>query len=194
YTCGPMFTAEGGHGTEYIQNLPPTVKESAKAQLVRTPKTPEEARQQVRELKAKGIDCVKTILEAGWGEGMLYDRMDLLIGRAVADEAHAQHLPVATHTGDARDVADAIEIGAASIEHGSWRDEIPDRLLEHMASQGIYLDPTLAVAEAYAQFFAGRADALGNSLVQQVVGARILKGTRDFVASGKGANAARAEL
>ena len=194
YTSGPMFTAEGGHGTEYIEHLPAAVKESAKAQLVRTPKTPEEARKQVRDLKAAGVDCVKTILEAGWGDGMLFDRLDLLIGRAVADEARAQHLPVATHTGDGRDVADAIEIGASSIEHGSWRDEIPDRLLEKMAAQGVFLDPTLGVGEAYAQFFAGRGEALSNSLVQQVVGARILKGTREFVTSGKSADSGRAEL
>ena len=66
---------------------------------------------------------------------MLYDRLDLLLVRAVSEEAHAQHLPLATHTGDARDVADAVEIGSASVEHGSWRDEIPDRLLERMAAR-----------------------------------------------------------
>jgi imidazolonepropionase-like amidohydrolase/ABC-type multidrug transport system permease subunit len=192
--CGPMFTAEGGHGTEYTQSLPPAIREGVQAQLVRTPKTPEDARKQVRELKSHGIDCIKTILEAGWGEGMLYDRMDLLIGRAVADEARAQHLPVATHTGDARDVADAIEIGASSIEHGSWRDEIEENLLQKMASAGVYLDPTLGVADAYAQFFSGRADALSNSLVQQVVSARMLKATRDFVTSGTGSDPAKAEL
>jgi imidazolonepropionase-like amidohydrolase/ABC-type multidrug transport system permease subunit len=192
--CGPMFTAEGGHGTQYLQSLPPAIKDSVQARLVRTPKTPEEARKQVRQLTSRGIDCVKTILEAGWGEDMLVDRMDLLIGRAVADEAHAQHLPVATHTGDARDVADAIEIGAASIEHGSWRDEIEDGLLEKMATQGIFLNPMLAVAEAYAQYFGGRGDALENSLVQQVVSARMLKDTREFVAFGKGKDAAKAEL
>jgi imidazolonepropionase-like amidohydrolase/ABC-type multidrug transport system permease subunit len=194
FACGPMFTTEGGHGTEYMQNLPPTIREGAKAQLVRTPKTPEEARKQVRELKTRGVDGIKTILEAGWGDGMLFDRLDLLIGRAVAEEARAQHLRVATHTGDARDVADAIEIGAASVEHGSWRDEIPDPLLERMASAGIYLDPTLGVGEAYAQFFAGRGDALSNSLAQQVVSARILKATGEFVTSGKAADAGRAEL
>jgi imidazolonepropionase-like amidohydrolase/ABC-type multidrug transport system permease subunit len=192
--CGPMFTAEGGHGIAYLQNLPPAIKGSVQAQLVRTPKTPEEARKQVRQLKSRGIDCVKTILEAGWGEDMLIDRMDLLIGRAVADEAHAQQLPVATHTGDARDVADAIEIGAASIEHGSWRDEIEDGLLEKMASQGVYLDPTLGVAEAYAQYFAGRGDVLENSLVQHVVSARMLNDTREFMTSGKSKDAAKAEL
>src|ERR1035438_7703870 len=64
------------------------------AQLVRTPKTPEEARKQVRELKAKGVDGIKAILEAGWGDGMLYDRLDLLLVRAVSEEAHLQHLPL----------------------------------------------------------------------------------------------------
>jgi imidazolonepropionase-like amidohydrolase len=194
FTCGPMFTAENGHGTEFVEHLPATIKESVKAQMLRTPKTPEEARRQVRELKTAGVDCIKAILEAGWGAGMLFDRLDLLLVRSVAEEAHAQHMPLALHTGDSRDVADAVEIGAASVEHGSWRDEIPDRLLDRMAQQGTYLDPTLAVGEAYAQYFSGKADTLGNSLVQQVVPARILKGTRDFVASGKGSDSAKAEL
>jgi imidazolonepropionase-like amidohydrolase/ABC-type multidrug transport system permease subunit len=194
FVCGPMFTAEGGHGTEFIQHLPAAIRDTVKAQLVRTPKTPEEARLQVRELKARGVDGIKAILEAGWGDGMLSDRLDLLLVRAVSEEAHAQHLPLAIHTGDARDVADAVEIGSTSVEHGSWRDEIPDRLLERMATGGIYLDPTLAVAEAYALYFGGKPDTLNQSLVQQVVSARLLKGTREFVASGKGADPAKAEL
>jgi imidazolonepropionase-like amidohydrolase/ABC-type multidrug transport system permease subunit len=193
FICGPMFTAEGGHGTEFVEHLPAAIKNTVKAQLVRTPKTPEEARKQVRDLKAAGVDGIKAILEAGWGDGMLFDRLDLLIVRAVAEEAHAQHLPLAIHTGDARDVADAIEIGTNSVEHGSWRDEIPDRLLERMAQGGIYLDPTLGVIEAYANYFSGKSDALGNSLVQQVVAGQTLKNTRDFLSAGKSVNAGRAE-
>jgi imidazolonepropionase-like amidohydrolase/ABC-type multidrug transport system permease subunit len=194
FICGPMFTAEGGHGTEFTQHVPEAMRESVKAQLVRTPKTPEEARRQVRELKKAGVDGIKTILEAGWGDGMLFDRMDLLIARSVAEEAHAQNLPLAVHTGDARDVTDAVEIGAASVEHGSWRDELPDNLLARMAAQGVYLDPTLAVVEAYSQYFSGKADALNNSLVQQVLPARMLKDTREFMQSGKSVDAAKAEI
>jgi imidazolonepropionase-like amidohydrolase len=194
FVCGPMFTAEGGHGTEFVEHLPAAIKDTVKAQLLRTPKTPEEARKQVRELKARGVDGIKAILEAGWGDGMLYDRLDLLLVRAVSEEAHLQHLPLATHTGDARDVADAVEIGSASVEHGSWRDEIPDRLLERMAREGVYFDPTLAVAEAYGLYFGGKPDTLNQSLVQQVVPARLLKGTREFVGSGKSADPAKAEL
>jgi imidazolonepropionase-like amidohydrolase len=188
-----MFTAEGGHGTEFVEHLPAAIKDSVKAQLVRTPKTPEEARKQVRELKAAGVDGIKAILEAGWGDGMLFDRLDLLLVRAVAEEARVQHLPLATHTGDARDVADAVEIGSASVEHGSWRDEIPDNLLERMAQGGVYLDPTIGVGEAYALYFSGKADGLGNSLVQQAVQGQVLKNTREFVGSGKSVNPARAE-
>jgi len=194
FICGPMFTAEGGHGAEFVQNVPPAIRDMVKAQIVRTPKTPEEARRQVRELKAAGVDGIKAILEAGWGDGMLFDRLDLLMARSVAEEAHARNLPLATHTGDARDVTDAVEIGSASIEHGSWRDELPDSLLERMVRQGVYLDPTLGVAEAYAQFFAGKADALANSLVEQVVLGTILQGTRDFVSSGKAVDPAKAAL
>ena len=28
FICGPMFTAEGGHGTEFIQNLPPAIRDT----------------------------------------------------------------------------------------------------------------------------------------------------------------------
>ena len=194
FVCGPMFTTEGGHGTEFIQYVPEALRAGVKAQLVRTPKTPEEARRQVRELKAKGVDGIKAILEAGWGDGMLYDRLDLLLVRSVGEEAKAQNLPLAVHTGDARDVTDAVDSGASSIEHGSWRDEIPDAVLDRMARQGIYLDPTLTVAQSYAQFFAGKAEALNNSLVQQVVPGKILKSTREFAESGKGVDAARAAI
>ncbi len=194
FICGPMFTAEGGHGTEFLRNVPAAVRDNVSRQLIRTPKTPEQAREQVRELKKAGVDGIKAILEAGWGDGMIYDRLDLLLIRAVAEEAHAQKLPLATHTGDARDVTDAVEVGSASIEHGSWRDELPDPLLRRMARQGVFLNPTLVVAAAYTQFYAGKADVLNNSLVQQVVTAPVLKGTRDFIASGKSVNAARQSL
>lgn len=194
FVCGPMFTAEKGHGAEFLEQVPEAMREPIKAQLVRTPKTPEEARRQVRELKGRGINGVKAILEAGWGDGMLFDRLDLLLVRSIAEEAHAQHLPLAVHTGDARDVTDAVDVGAASVEHGSWRDDLPDPLLARMAQQGVYLDPTLSVAEAYSQFFAGNADALASSLAQQVLPASVLKGTREFVASGKATNAERAAI
>ena len=194
FICGPMFTTEGGHGTEFVRYAPKMVQDQIQAQLVRTPKTADEARQQVDELKTRGVDGIKAILESGFGAGMLYNRLDVALFQAVAAEARAQNLPLAVHTGDSRDVTDAVDAGASSVEHGSWRDRIPDAILAKMAHDGIYLDPTLGVAEAYSQYFSGKSDALDNSLVQQTVPANFLKGTRDFVLGGKGVDPAKAAI
>jgi imidazolonepropionase-like amidohydrolase len=194
FICGPMFTTQGGHGTEFTRYVPQAIRPTIEAQIVRTPKTPEEARKMVDELKRAGVDGIKAILEAGWGDGMLYDRLDLLQARAVGEEARAQNLPLAVHTGDARDVTDAVDIGASSIEHGSLRDEIPDSVLARMAQRGVYYDPTLGVAEAYANYYGGRTDALNTSLVQQTVPNKALKETREFLASGKSLDAPRVTL
>jgi imidazolonepropionase-like amidohydrolase/ABC-type multidrug transport system permease subunit len=194
FISGPIFTVENGHGAEFLEAMPAAARDSLRAQLIRTPKTPDEARKQVRDLKAAGVDSIKAILEAGWGEGMLYDRLDLLVVRSVAEEARAQNLPLSTHTGDARDVTDGVEIGSASIEHGSWRDDVPDAVLERMVRQGVFLAPALGVADAYAHYFAGMDDVLNNSLVQQAVWANVMKGTREFLASGKGKDDAKATL
>ena len=58
--------------------------------------------------------------------GYTFNRMDLDLLRAVVEEAHAKKLPASIHTGESRDVIDAVSLGADSIEHGSFRDEIPD--------------------------------------------------------------------
>ena len=131
-----MFTAENGHGTEYIQYMPEFLREHAREQMVRTPKTADEARQQVRALKQAGADCVKAILEAGW-PGHPFPRLDTALLKAIGEEARAQNLPLAVHTGNARDVADALDAGAASIEHGSFSDEIPDALFARMVKDGV---------------------------------------------------------
>jgi ABC-2 type transport system permease protein len=43
FVCGPLFTAPGGHGTEYVKFLPPNIRDKALAQMVRLPASPEEA-------------------------------------------------------------------------------------------------------------------------------------------------------
>ena len=171
--CGPVFTAPGGHGTEYFKQAPKFVQEAAGREFTRIPKTADEARQQVRDLKSQGVDCIKAILEAGVA-GMLFERMDVSLLRAIGAEARAQNLPLVVHTGDSQDIADAVEAGATGIEHGSFRDRIPDSLLETMKRRGIYYDPTLSVAEAFLDLRAGRFDLLDRTLVQQVAPAGVL--------------------
>jgi imidazolonepropionase-like amidohydrolase len=176
FLCGPLFTTEGGHGTEYGKHLPEPLRAQFIAQFVRTPKTPEEARSQVDALAAQRIDAIKGVLEAG-APGYPFNRMDLNILRAVADEAHAKNLPVAVHTGNTHDVIDAVSLPANSVEHGSYVDEIPDGTLAEMKAKGIAFDPTLSVVEGLTNFAQGNTSLLKRSLVQQVTTRELLEGT-----------------
>jgi imidazolonepropionase-like amidohydrolase/ABC-type multidrug transport system permease subunit len=181
-TCGPLFTAAGGHGTEYFKDLPPSARSSLDKQFERIPKSSDQARQQVDELKKQGVDCIKAILEAGAG-GRVFNRLDTGLFDAVAQQAHADSLPLAVHTGDVRDVTDAVQAQANSIEHGSFRERIPDALFEQMAKQGTFYDPTLSVGEAFKDFAAGKTDLLKRSLVQQVGPPELLRGTEEAMNS-----------
>ena len=180
FLCGPLFTAEGGHGTEYGKYMPEMMREGFTAEFVRTPKTADEARAQVDALAARGVNAIKGILEAGF-PGHPFNRMDVEILRAVAEQAHRHNLPVAIHTSTRADIADAIAIGADSIEHGSLSEDLPDELFTAMKEKGIAYDPTLSVVNALTQL--GRADTslLKRSLVQQVTPKELLASTESAI-------------
>src|SRR5207237_3612678 len=127
----------------------------ARAQMVRTPKTADEAREQVRALKKDGVDGLKAILESGW-RGKRFNRLDPAIFKAIAEEARAQNLPLVVHTSTSKDVADALDAGVAGIEHGSYADEIPDALFARMVKGGVTYDPTLSVIHTFAQNAEGK--------------------------------------
>jgi len=184
-TCGPMFTTSGGHGTEYFNDLPPTLRSKLEAEALRLPATADEARQQVDALKKQNVDCVKAILEAGAG-GMIFNRLDTNLFNAIAQEAHSDKLPLSVHTGDARDVSDAVLAHANSLEHGSFRDKIPDSVFDQMAKQGTFYDPTLSVGEAFQNVVAGTTDLLKRSLVQQVGPPELLRDTEAVFNSPEG--------
>ncbi len=184
FLCGPLFTAEGGHGTEYVKFMPEMMRASFNAGFVRTPQSAGEARKQVDELATKRVNAIKGVLEAGV-PGYQFPRMNVDILAAVVAEAHAKNLPVAIHTGNAADVADAVKVGADSVEHGSLLDEIPDETIAAMKEKGIALDPTLSVAEGFTNFARGDASLLKRSLVQQVTSKELLAGTENAVTGEK---------
>jgi imidazolonepropionase-like amidohydrolase len=189
FVSGPMFTAAGGHGTEYAQYLPAHIRASFEAQIARTPKTAEEARRFVGELKASRVDGLKAILEAGF-PGRLFERLDSGILKAIGEEARAQHLPLVVHTGTSSDVADALDAGAVGIEHGP-RDRVSDELLRRIKESGATYDPTLSVWEGQTQLAAGQSDLLDRTLVQQAVAPALLTSTRAFVRGGTAADPGR---
>jgi imidazolonepropionase-like amidohydrolase/ABC-type multidrug transport system permease subunit len=182
FVCGPLFTTDGGHGTEYAKYMPANFRANFDAQFVRTPKTAQEARQQVDELKALHVDGIKAVMEAGTA-GMLFNRMDPALLNAVAAEARADHLPITVHTGDSRDVADALAAGGNGIEHGSFRDSIPEALWTQMSRDGVFYDPTLSVVEAYGDLARGKTNLLKRSLVQQVGPRDLLRDTEQKMAA-----------
>jgi imidazolonepropionase-like amidohydrolase/ABC-type multidrug transport system permease subunit len=182
FFCGPLFTAEGGHGTEYAKYMPEAMRASFNAQFVRTPKSMEEARKQVDDLAAQHVDAIKGVLESGV-PGYSFNRMDVNILRAVVDEAHAKKLPVAIHCGRAADVIDAVALGTDSVEHGSFTDEIPDATIAEMKAKGIAYDPTLSVVEGFTNFAKGDTTLLKRSLVQQVTPKDLLDGTEKAATS-----------
>jgi imidazolonepropionase-like amidohydrolase len=182
FVCGPLFTTEGGHGTEYAKYLPASMQAKFNAQFTRLPKTAAEAKQQVDELKAHGVDGIKAILESG-SPGMLFNRMDPAILRAIAEAARGDRLPITVHTGESRDVADAMAAGVNGIEHGSAREAIPEGLFGQLAKSGVFYDPTLSVFEAFADLDQGKDDLLKRSLVQQVIPRDLLEGTEKMLAA-----------
>jgi imidazolonepropionase-like amidohydrolase/ABC-type multidrug transport system permease subunit len=189
FVSGPMFTAEGGHGTEYAEYVPASIRDTFLAQIARTPASAEVARQYVRELHAARVDGLKAILEAGY-PGRVFERLDAGILKAIGEEAHAVQLPLVVHTGNSRDVSDALDAGASGIEHGP-RDPISDELLNRIKRSGATYDPTLSVYEGQLQLATGQLDLLDRSLVQQTVEPKVLTPTRNLV-GGSTRDAARA--
>jgi imidazolonepropionase-like amidohydrolase/ABC-type multidrug transport system permease subunit len=183
FVVGPMFTAPGGHGTEYARFLPESMRAQFEAQTVRLPKTIEEARKQVDELKRLGVDGIKTILEPGPASKPI-PRFDITLLRAVSDQAHADGLPIVCHVGDLRDVEDALDAKVDGIEH-SPRAALTEALLARMKAQGVAFDPTLAVVDAIVNTAQGRTDPLDGSLVQQVAPPKLLAATRKAIGSAE---------
>lgn len=182
FTCGPLFTAPEGHGTEYFKGMPENIRQQAEAQFTRIPVSADDARKQVDDLKNAGVDCIKAVLESGGGESV-FNRLDIAMFQSIAREAHIQRLPLAVHTGDLRDVTDAVSARPDSIEHGSFREVIPDAVFRQIAGQKTFYDPTLSVGEAFRDVAEGKTDNLKRSLVQQVGPADLLQGTEQAMSS-----------
>ncbi len=185
FACGPLFTTEGGHPLELLKYFPETQKNNARQQFVRLPKSADEARKQVDDLKKAGVDCIKAVLEAGNSEWGLFNRLDTGIYDAVISEAIKDNLPSATHTGNAADVKDAADAGTSSVEHGSMIDLIPAATFAEMKQKGIAYDPTLSVFEALVDLRTSNPEPLDRSLVQQVGPTDLLNSTRAMLLKEK---------
>ncbi|MFO0284610.1 MAG: amidohydrolase family protein [Acidobacteriota bacterium] len=185
YTVGPLFTAPGGHPQQLLAGMPESARRVGESQFLRLPRTEAEAREMVRELKARGVDGIKAVLERGW-PGRPMARLDGKLLRAICAEARAVGLTVVVHTNLAGDVSEAVEAGAHGVEHGSPGETLPAELLARMAERGVFYDPTLSVFEALRMIREKDYSRLEDSLLQQAVPIELMAGTRKKLAGGGG--------
>jgi imidazolonepropionase-like amidohydrolase/ABC-type multidrug transport system permease subunit len=182
FAVGPMFTAEGGHGAEFLKYVPESVRATLEQQIVRLTKSADEARAQVGDLKQHGVDGIKAILDAGGGTTR-YNRLDPQLLKAIGDAARQAGLPLVVHTGDSQDIADALDAGANGIEHGSMRDVVPAALFARMKQMGVSYDPTLTMIEGVQAFVQGSTGPLDRPLVQQTAPSGVLAVTKGLLVS-----------
>jgi len=181
FTCGPIFASKGMYEAEYFSSLPESLRKQAEAEFLRTPASPQEARQQVDQLKAQGVNCIAVNMDSASG-GVASTHIDAAILNAIIAEAHAQNLSAYVHTGSVQDIADAVAANADCIERGA-NAMIPDDLWQRMARQKISYSPDLSEGEALKDFSEGNSRLLQRSLVQQVGPADLLATTANILSS-----------
>ena len=132
FAAGPCFTATNGHCSEY--GIP-----------TRLIDTPEEARQQLRELVQKEPDVVKVVydhFDYGPTKMPTVDRATL---EALIAEAEELDLKTVVHVGTWEDVRHAVLAGASAVTHVPRDGPAPEDIVSLMAERQVYHIPTLVV-------------------------------------------------
>jgi len=180
FMTGPLFTAPGGHGTEYFRNMPEPLRTTFESQMAAAYSVPADATARVDALAAQGVDGIKVVLESG-GTGILFERLDLSVFDAVAAAARRHKLPVVVHTGVPQDIVDSIGRGAAGIEHGAMRDIIPDTLLQQLASKGVHYDPTLVVLDSLVRIARRDVSLIEDPVARQTIPSTLVVKMRNWI-------------
>jgi imidazolonepropionase-like amidohydrolase len=103
--------------------------------------------------------------------------------RAIAKESAIHGLPLIAHTATSRDVRDAVDVGVRGVEHGSYRDPLPEDLIEQMVEKDVFYDPTLSLIEARAHVVGGVVELLERPLAQQVSPLELIEKAREALRS-----------
>jgi imidazolonepropionase-like amidohydrolase len=130
---GPRILASGRKlitRGEYVQNLNPALAAAILQQEFLLIDGVDRARQAVRQNEFQNVDVIKVSAD----ENLTVPEL-----RAVAEEAHRQHLKLAVHAIDTASIQTAIDAGADSVEHGN---EATDAQLKQMHDKGIFFDFT----------------------------------------------------
>jgi imidazolonepropionase-like amidohydrolase len=174
-TCGPMFTAPGGHPAALMQmaGYPADVIDLITRQVDST----QAARDAVDALAAGGVDCIKAILT---DDGGLVPRLDVAVLAAIVDQAERHGLHVTVHTATPADVGDALAAGVRGLEHGVATATADATLVAQILDRGVSYVPTLEgmfAAEALSPLAANGAIAGQNALAMLQAGVPVAFGT-----------------
>ena len=140
YASGPIISPPGGQFEELPYYHEPIVaKEYA---IVRTV---EEARREVADHAAAGVDVIKICATNDHGRTLSVEEMTAMVA-----EARRHGLPVTAHATYDEVVRNAVRAGVDGIEHGY---SVNDTTLRMMADSGVYLVPTDGSVEGYIHIF-----------------------------------------
>jgi imidazolonepropionase-like amidohydrolase len=126
--CGRKLVARG---SGYVRNLNPALAEAiVQQEFLLLDGGTDGAREAVRQNVFQNVDVIKVTVE---------ENLTVAELTAVVEEAHRQHLKVATHAIETTSIQTAIDAGADSIEHGN---DATAAQLRQMRDKGIFLDLT----------------------------------------------------
>lgn len=139
-----LFGADRGVGVE--AGAPPANIVTIAANQIYRPKTAEEARQAVSEMKARGTDLVKVWLD-DFGKS-LPNKVAPTVYGALVDEAHKQDLRVAAHIHDIDDAKAILAVGGDIIAHGVRDKPVDDEFIRLMKERKAWYIATLALDDS----------------------------------------------
>lgn len=132
FCAGPIFTAPGGHGTEY--GIP-----------TRTINSPDEAREEVSDFAQKRPDVIKLVYDHSYSRFPTISKETLASAIKTAKEFD---LKTVVHIGSWQDAEDAILQGADMICH-TPQGLVPDSFIRLAQESAFYFNPTLSVHQEF---------------------------------------------
>ena len=120
------------------------IEQELEMTILRGLSSPEQAREQVREVAAKGIRFIKLWVD---DRGGLQTKLAPELYRAVADEAKARGMQVFIHQQFAEDMPDILSAGVHGFLHGRIGEGFTDAIAQQAADAGVFIVPNLGLGE-----------------------------------------------
>jgi len=111
-----------------------------------TPDTPAQARDEVKALKAAGVDAVKVARDDGsWSMKGRFPLMKQEVLTALVDEAHQQGLKVCAHAPTRQHAKEVLRAGADGLMHGIIDEPVDAEFLDLMKRNRAVYIPTMGL-------------------------------------------------